>query len=285
MSSLLFVEAFGQLFRDENLEGIVSEDAGDLYSVFDARAELMGWSTTSARRRPLLWHMNEAKLTAGIDEYRIGYVQVGLDVGDVERTRVPVSSWPVLGYRYAPLGVNRSTIEPAVVLPAVIQCFDDALRRFGVVEVSGLQVTANFLNPWTQSYASDLVSGLNWFNTTMKGQADALIAFDQEFLGGRSEAELVSNLGRRNTGSFKFGPVVSVPEQHSVKVGVEAPIRSIIAPRRSGLGLSVSLPEWTASTAAWVLAMVIDTARVSAPDVSNFAVRVTRVVDGKRDLP
>ena len=224
----------------------------------------------------MLWHMNEAELTAGIDESRIGYVQVGLEVGDVERTRVPVSSGPVPGYRYAPLGVNRRAIEPAVVLPALIQCFDDALRRFGVVEVSGLQVTANFLEPWTQSYAGDLVSGLNWFNTTLKGRVDALIAFDQEFLGGHTESELVSSLGRRNTGSSEFGPVVSVPEQHSVKAGVEAPIRSI-SPGRSGLGLSVSLPEWTASAAAWVLAMVIDTARGRAPDVSNFAVRVTRV--------
>ena len=276
MSSLLFVEAFGQLLRNENLEGIVSEDAGDLYSVFDARAELMGWSTTSARRHPLLWHMNEAELTAGIDETRIGYVQVGLGVGDVKRTRVPVPFVPVSRNRRASLGVNRPAIEPAVVLPALIQCFDDALRRFGVVEVSGLQVTTRFLEPWTQSYAGDLVSGLNWFNTTLKARADALIAFDQEFLGGHTEAELASSLGRRNTGSFEFGPVVSVPEQHWVKAGVEAPIRSI-SPGRSGLGLSVSLPEWTASTAAWVLAMVIDTARGSAPDVSNFAVRVTRV--------
>ncbi len=30
MSSLLFVEAFGQLFRGANLEGVVSEDQEDL---------------------------------------------------------------------------------------------------------------------------------------------------------------------------------------------------------------------------------------------------------------
>ena len=236
----------------------------------------MGWSTTSARRRPLLWEMHEAELTAGIDAPRIGYVQVGLEVGDVERTRVPVPSGPVPGYRYAPLGVRRRAVEPAVLLPALIQCFDDALRRFGVVELSGLQVTANFLDPRTQSYAGDLVSGLNWFNTTLKGQADALIAFDKELLAGHTEAELVTSLQRKNTGSFEFGPVVAVPEQHSIKAGGEAPIRSI-SPAPSGLGVSVTLPEWTASAAAWVLAIVIDTARASAPDVSNFAVRVVRV--------
>ena len=100
MCSLLFVEAFGQLIRDESLEGVVSDEE-DLYSVFRARAQLMGWSTTKARRRPLLWQINEAELTAGIDESRVGWVQVGLEVGDVEPTSVP--SAPVIGYRYAPL--------------------------------------------------------------------------------------------------------------------------------------------------------------------------------------
>ncbi len=281
MSSLLFVEAFGQLLRDANLEGIVSEEEEDLYSVFRARAELMGWSTTSARGRPLLWGMNDAELTAGVDPSRIGWVQVGLaEVGDVVPTRVPSApGQPVQGYgyyAYAPSGVRRREVEPAVLLPALIQCFDDALRRFGVVELSGLQVTANFLDTRTQSYVNHLVSGLNWFNTTLKGKAEALIAFDQELLGGHTEAELVSSLRRRNTGSFEFGPVAAVPEQHSVKAGVEAPHR-YISPAHSGLGVSVVLPEWTASAAAWVLAIVIETARASAPDVSNFAVRVTRV--------
>ena len=135
---------------------------------------------------------------------------------------------------------------------------------------------SSLLEPRTQSYIGDLVSQLNWFNTTLKGQADALISFDKEFLGGHSEAELVASLQRRNTGAFEFGPVVAVPEQHSIKVGVEAPFR-FISPAHSGLGVSVSLPEWTASAAAWVLAMVMDAARGSAPDVRNFAVRVTRV--------
>ena len=274
MSSLLFIEAFGQLLRDANLESIVSEDEEDLYSVFRARAELMGWSTTSARSRSLLWEINEAELTDGIDPSRIGWVQVGLNVGDLEPTKVPPAPGP--GYYYAPLGFHQRSAEPAMVLPALIQCFHDALCRFGVVELSGFQVTANFLDPRTQPYVNRLISGLNWFNTTMKRRADALIAFDQEFLGGHTEAELLARLRRRNTGSFEFGPVVAVPEQHSVRAGVEAPHR-YISPAHSGLGVSVTLPEWTASAAAWVLAMVIDTARVSAPDVSNFTVRIVRV--------
>ncbi len=69
---------------------------------------------------------------------------------------------------------------------------------------------------------------------------------------------------------------MAVPEQHSIKTGFETPISSISA-ARSGLGPSVTLPEWTASAAAWALAIVVDTARASAPNSSKFAVQVARV--------
>lgn len=273
--SSLFVEAFGQLIRGANPGGFVSEDEENLYSVFRARAELMGWYTTSPRRRPLLWGVHEAELTAGVDAPRIGFVQVGLEVGDLKQTRTP----PPLdhrGFGYAPSGIRRKAIEPVLMLPALIQCLDDALRRFGAVELSGLQVTANFLQPGTQSCAGDLVGTLNWFNTNLKGKTGALVAFDQELLGGYTEAELVADLQRGNTGSFEFGPVVAVSDHHSIKLGVEAPFR-YISPAHSGLGVSVTLPEWTAGAAGWALAVVIDAARVNAPDVSHFTVRVTRV--------
>ena len=65
-----------------------------------------------------------------------------------------------------------------MLLPALIQCFDDALRRFGVVELSGLQVTANFLEPMTRSCTGDLVSMLNWFNTTLK-DAEYAVLYEQ----------------------------------------------------------------------------------------------------------
>ena len=277
MSQTLFLEAFGQLSRDTSLAGIVSE-AEDLYSVFNARAALMSWATTAShRRRVELWDMNEAELTAGTDASRIGWVQVGL--GEVVEPGTLELPTPVRGFTSLPV-VRHSAVEPPMALPALVQCFDDALRRFGAVELAGLQVTASNLEPSTRSCLGDLVSVLNWFNTTQKARADALIAFDNELLGGQTEAELLASLQRWNTGSFEFGTVVAVPEQHSVKAPFEAPLRFIspaISPARSGLGLSVTLPEWTASAVGWVLAIVIDAARASAPDVPNFAVRVTRV--------
>lgn len=129
---------------------------------------------------------------------------------------------------------------------------------------------------WLGSCFSDLAGVLNWFNTTQKARADAIIAFDQELLGGQTEAELLASLQRWTTGPFEFGPVVAVPEQHWISAPVEMPW-SGVSPACSGLGVPVTMPEWTASAVGWVLAKVIDAARASVPDVPNFAVRVTRV--------
>ena len=281
--STLFLEGFGQLSPDTYL---IDSEEEDLYSVFLAHATLMGWCDTSTRRGPLLWGMEEAELTAGTDATRIGFVQVGLKpgvVGVLEPGSDPSAPRPSpagrggwTGYAKLPTPRSADAVDPAIVLPPLIQCFDDALRRFGVIELSGLQVTASSLEPSTRSCIGDLVSGLNWFNTTPKERTDALIAVDNELLGGHTEAELFARLQRRNNGSFEFGPVVDVPEQYSIKAGAEYPILSI-SPAHSGLGLSVTLPEWTASAAGWVLATVIDAARTIAPDVRNFAVRITRV--------
>jgi hypothetical protein len=273
MPGTLFLEAFGQLSRDTSLTGIVSEEKEHLYSVFNSRANLMSWATTaSARRRVEIWDMNEAELTAGTDASRIGWVQVGL--GEVVEPGTLELPTPVRGYTSLPV-VRHSAVEPPMVLPALVQCFDDALRRFGAVELSGLQLTASHLEPSTRSCLDDLISGLNWFNTTQKARADAVIAFDQELLGGQTEAELLASI-ERDKRSFEFGPVVAVPEQDSVKNPFEMGWSSV-SPARSGLGVSVTMPEWTASAVGWVLAKVIDAARAGAPDVRNFAVRVTRV--------
>jgi hypothetical protein len=191
--------------------------------------------------------MHEAALSAGNGASRIGWVQVGLEMG----------------------------VEPALALPALIQCFDDALRRFGVVELSGLQVTASYLQAAKESSAWDLFSGLNWFNTAQGARAEALIAFDNGLLQGRSESEFVASLPRMNGGLFEFGPLVPVLLQHSIEVPMEAPIDVVLSPAQ--WGVSVGLPEWSASGAAWVLAVVIDAARASEPATRNFAVRLTRV--------
>ena len=295
MPPTITLEAFGQLSPDPNLSG-TALDEQDFLRVFDARAELMNWSTVWSRHRlPLLWGTYEAELTAGIDASRIGWVYVELsnlidlnkampELMDLARLseRPPIPEGAIAGWTTISEGDVRrfdvATVKIAVALPALIQCFDDALRRFGDVELSGLQVTCHNANLDTGvgPRGRGLAYAPNWFETAIQqARPDALIAFDQGFLGGHTEAELVDRLQRKNAGTFEFGPVVVVPEQHSIEVQ-DQPFHSI-TPARSGLGVSVTLPEWTASSAAWVLASVIDAARDLAPDVPNFAVRITRV--------
>jgi hypothetical protein len=244
VTETLFLEAFGRLLRDPKLPGIVSDDE-DLYSVFKSRAQLMSWSDKPDRR--LLWGMNEAELTGEIDESRIGFVQVGLEKG----------------------------VDPSLVLPAFAQCFDDALRRFGALELSGLQLTCSQLQPRMGSFAWNLVSGLNWFNAASTTRANALIVWENNLLGALTGSDLLSTLYGLNTGTFRFGPLTPVPEEHTINVPTETP-NARIPHVGSDVGMTVILPEWSASAAALVLAMVIGAACANRQDVGNFTVRISR---------
>lgn len=292
--STLFLEAFGRM------SGTASIDAQeeDLYSVFLGRSELMGWGAPASNGRPLLWAMEEAELNPGVDPglisiqfpsttgiedpgltadadpYRIGFVQVGLNVGPVEAVESP--SEPRQGYSYSALPYHRRSADPVLVLPALVQCFYDSLSRFGDVEVTAFQVSASYLESSTENRFGYLAAALNWFNTNSKAGAEAIVAFDQDLLGCHDVSELVSNLRHRNTGAFKFRSVVGVPRRCLIKVPVETPQMGRIY-ARSELGVSVAMPEWTPSAAGWVLASVVDAARAIEPDIRDFAIRVTRV--------
>ena len=258
----LIVEAFGRLLPDMDVPGPPNGEE-DLYSVFNARAELMGWSTTAKdRQRSLQWGMNDAGLTAGSEANaetdaipflarrmndagltsgsaasRLGWVQVGLDAG----------------------------VEPVVALPALVSCFHDALCRFGVVELSGLKVTGIDLSI---SGSSHLVSALNWFSVVPNARAGALVVIEDESLADRTADELVARLEWLNTGPFVFGRQMSVPDRHSG----DAPGDVVPSPGR--LGLSVTLPEWTAAAAAWALATVVDQTGASGSGRRTLTARV-----------
>ncbi len=265
--STIFLEAFGQL---SGLATIDSQEE-DLHSVFRERAELMSWATTS-NDRPLLWSMEEAEITADTEPDRIGWVQVGLDIRPFEALSTPTN--PVPGW--AALPMRRRSTKPAMALPALVQCLSDSLRRFGDVELSGFQVTASYIEDNAQSCLSYLVAVLNWFNTDLKAGADAIVAFDQDLLGSHAVSELVATLQQhRNTGPFEFRTSAARPEKYRVKVPAETPYHPV-APQPD-IGVLVTMPEWTPSAAGWVLASVVDAAQLIEPDVSNFAIRVTRV--------
>ena len=270
--STLFLEAFGQL---SGLATIDCEEE-DLYSVFLGRSQLMGWGAPSSSERPLLWAMEEAELTADTDPYRIGWVQVGLGVGAVELVElVEPPTEPISGWSALPIRIRRRSTDPVLALAPLVQCFNDSLSRFGVVEMSGLQVTASGLETGTKSCPGYLVSMLNWFNTDLKARADAIVAFDQGLLKDHDISELVASLQWRNTDPFEFRSVVAVPEQHMVKVSTGTHLHPVTP--QLDQGVFVTLPEWTPSAAGWVLASVIDAARAIEQDVNSFAVRVTRL--------
>ena len=116
--STIFLEAFEQL---SGLATIDSQEE-DLHSVFRERAELMSWAATS-NDRPLLWSMEEAEITADTEPDRIGWVQVGLDIGPFEALSTPTN--PVPGW--AALPMRRRSTKPAMALPALVQCLSDSL--------------------------------------------------------------------------------------------------------------------------------------------------------------
>ena len=97
MPPTITLEAFGQLSPDANLSGTALEEQ-DFLSVFDARAELMNWSTVWSRDRlPLLWDTYEAALTAGIDASRIVWVYVELsNLVDLDKAMPELRDLPVL---------------------------------------------------------------------------------------------------------------------------------------------------------------------------------------------
>ncbi len=261
ITQTLVVEAFGRLLPDMGMPG-PPNDEEDLYSVFNARAELMGWSTTgNDRPRSPLWgmndaglisgseanaetdaipflarRMNDAGLTSGSGASRLGWVQVGLDAG----------------------------VESVIALPALVSCFHDALRRFGVVELSGLQVTGHDLSI---SGSNHLVAALNWFSVVPNARVDALVVIEDESLADRVADELVARLEWLNTGPFVFGRQVGVLDRHSGDAPGDVP-----SPGR--LCVSVTLPEWTVGAAAWALATVIDQTGASGSDRRTLTARV-----------
>ena len=265
MTPTLILEAFGELpptawietERDRERRERESPPTGVsvvglLHRVFDARAELMGWSTTSpASSQRNLWDMYEAGLTAdGTDPSLIGWVYVGLanptDLNAVDDVVIPEGVPDRTGYAgwatiRMPPEYGEATVGLSSALPPLVQCFDDALRRISVTEVSGFQVTCYGAHLGSSGrFPGHLTSGLSWFDASDKAGTSALVSFDQGFLGGHSAVELASNVRRRNTGVFEFGDLLSVGGRHRVRMPAGTP-RPDISLEPSGVGVSVGV--------------------------------------------
>ena len=297
MTPILILEAFGQLpatdliqserererrERESPPKGAV--EVGILHRAFESRAELMGWSATSPRT-PLpspLWNMFEAGLTSdSVDASLIGWAYVGLaNPIDLSRLLPEIPEGAGAGWATfrSPPSYKESTISLSTALPPLTQCLADALQRIGAADVSGFQLTCYgaHLQPRGR-YRSHLIGGASWFDVLpRRDSASAFVAFDVGFTGSSSIADLMRRTRYTNDFPFSFDVEQDVPEQHKVRIPGSTPFPDTpLEP--SNTGISVSLPEWSASAAGWVLATVIDAAHTIAPDAEDFAVRITRV--------
>lgn len=254
----VFVEAFGRRLPASDANGRINAEEEDLYSVFHARSILMSWyGADRATERPMAWVMHEAEITAdtgdpGPGGSRIGYVQVGL---------------------------LAHGAEIVLRLPALIQCFHDALCWFGDVNLSAIQITAASLVPHHQSCLTDLISSRNWFDTIVdtiaSDRVNAVIAFDEGSLDNHAQtkpfARLQSGVGRH----FIFGPLSGASESQHVALPVEMlfPVRNA---RPSDVNLPVALPEWTPGAIGWALAAAVDAVSAASPGLRTVIARITR---------
>ena len=237
MEATIFVEAFGRF-----LSGGYHPDE-DLYSVFRARSVLMGWYTPPPRKpsslSPVFWRMEEADIYEQNDALRIATAQVGLEAG------VPI----------------------VIALPALIQCFDDSLRRFGAVELSGYQVTASGLESMQESWLSHLSQMTNYFEVSHRSTEATLIVYE---LAKGSGLQLVTELEKRSINTFRYQRTAYTPSR-------DAP--SEMSPR-PGVGmreyLRLSLPEGP-DAAGSAMALALDAILTLRPGTNDARVSLTYV--------
>lgn len=241
--STLFVEAFGSTTG----ENTVNADE-DLWSVFRGLTQVMGWFSNSDDE-PTLWSMEDA----GMEEApsAVGSVQVG-----IEPTRL----------------VPR-------ILPAVFQCLNDALQRFGATTEIGFQVTTlRIENLSDDSCMWHLVHVMSWFNLDVREKFEAVVHFDRGLLGDHDVSTLVAYLERGNNGVFEFRLIDDVPTEARVQLDSLYTVHRRISPiQLADQGILVSMPEWSPSAAGWVLARVIDAAHTLGSNPSKYAIRISQV--------
>ena len=265
----LIVTAYGQLTPVPSLLDLSAEE--DLYSVFLARSELMRWSNLNAITQPetpTLLGMNDAELNLDPQESELGWAQLGLDVGPI--ISAPDSSeYPTLSqeeiaqldpsqYGYAPYPIEQGPpTDPAVAIPPLVQCLDDALRKFGEADVTAYRVEGYDLSPSDRSQLYRLAGVLNWFNVVGSEPRARAVATVPVLLcwGTDMAGQVWAVLQQSNTGTFAFGPMTRAADDTAV---------------------DVSMSEWSPATAGWVVAKLVDLVLAHSPATESLTVQLTR---------
>jgi hypothetical protein len=232
--------------------------------------------------------MHEAELTYHLEESRIGFAQVGLDVNpatpDLERMRelepppdVDLSKVDLSQGHWAAVPTLDDAgppTDPAIAISPLIQCLDDSLRWFGATEISAYQVTGYDLQPRPVDHF--LSSVLGWFSVVIPGaKTDAVVTIAAEQGGDRLVSQVVSEVfeGIQGTGFhfFEIGPLIDAPSDYAA--GLEW---GRLGLARDSTGIAVTLPEWSTAAVGWLIAQVFNAALSLDSSSQSLSVRVTR---------
>lgn len=296
---MLVVEYFGRLLPSATLAPIDAAEE-DLHSVFRNRAGLMGWLSDSDDQPSRLWAMEEAELTPGDPQGRIGFVQVGVDPGQAGGAAPP----PILTEAAAvDLGIAAqgspavylgylppASIDPIGAIPPLIQCVDDALHRFGDVDADAVQLTGRFLPPRAESAELQRHAYTGWF-TVAPGtpSVPAVLSVECALAAAPHAGLLRPRLTWAWDGPFRCLPLPQPPPDCRVQLlndwqlGVRfgEPAR----PDQLRLAFRVDLPEWTPAAVGWVLMGAADAVlsyagggrALQGLPACDFSARVTRL--------
>lgn len=212
MPATLFVDAFGRLIPiperiapdPEYIPDPENPLDGYLWSAFRNRSEHMTWSIQEGTGTSHLWNVEEAELTYHLEESRIGFAQVGLEVNPA----TPLMPAALLIDEEPPPDVDLSqghwapvpTLDdagpptnPVIAISPLIQCLDDSLRWFGETEISAYQATGIDLQPEPNQYR--LSSLLGWFSVVIpRAMTPAVVTMASTQPGDRLVADVFAGI-------------------------------------------------------------------------------------------
>lgn len=234
VDSVIVVEPAGLIRHHSSDPDAHSED---LYGLFTAWGELMGWSAAGrasfARRT---WEMHEAQLASDRRD-PLCTLQVGLAPG--------------------------AALVP-VIMP-LVRCLGDALGRLGAVQLDGLWLTGSDLD--LGQATGSLIGGLSWFQVPQpSATAQATITITAQADPPDLERSVLGRLQQLNTSPFGF---------QAASGGGGRDDASRAASGATVVSIGADLPVWGFDSVGWTVAIVADALSTTAA-AKSFTVGVVR---------
>lgn len=238
VDATIFVGVYGSIRLHPWITPELVEE--DVYSMFMARAESMGWSFSGPDMWSTgLWGMNEAG----------------------QNWSPPSSSNLIAWVQTVALTNQQSPGARPLPVQTILACIKDSVSRFGELTLTGIQLLLPVqLGGVTLGH---LVSGLNWFNvcdpaarvpiriTLDGGQDDSVL---------RKGAETLATLQRFNTGAFTFDSISS-DEARTVQLEPNVVGNLWLGQGRHPVTLEGTAPERSFDAWGWVVGICAEACR------------------------